>query len=87
MTEHRKEKLIKLLNSRNQTIEEVKKQLNAHTEVCDKLKEQNLIKDDEELETFFLKGTVSLKKRELISNEHLLQYSLSDHQTTQRREG
>jgi hypothetical protein len=74
VTEHRKEKLIKLLISRKQTIEQVKKQLFTHVEVCDKLKEQNQIKDDEELEAFIVKGTVSLKKRELISNEHLLQY-------------
>ena len=73
LTQHRKEKLIKLLASRKQSIERVRKQLHAHAEVCDKLKEQNQIQDDEELEAFIAKGTVSLKKRELLADEKLLQ--------------
>ena len=51
----------------------MRKQLHAHAEVCDKLKEQNQIQDDEELEAFIAKGTVSLKKRELLADEKLLQ--------------
>jgi hypothetical protein len=73
VTEHRKEKLIKLLVSRKQSIEHVRKQLHTVTEVCDKLKAQNQIKNDDELDAHIAKGTVSLKKRELASNEKLLQ--------------